>query len=771
MEEGIVSSLKNEDYAFDYETGQLVSHSQRLVFSFGDDILRVIGDLKFFESNLLNLEGSNFPSKKSQLTHQDDVKNEGYVIIYGEQHEVKDIFWMDKVNKQIKGFLLLKVGRRRLTYKNTSILEVLENIKNPYVIFDEKLQDVLVANGCLLDMVPFPYSKMTNSFQLEMFFNRREEFESVRDWLSDSEREFKLRARMLLGEDIPNWFDLEFSKIEIEGKKCVGINILPIEVIKRAEYELKKNNEILSGLVQIQNEFFINEQDEVTLKKLLEFILKMSGAELGFIGQITNRYSEYPLLKLDAVSDISKFSKESFNLFEKYRMNNFLFDHPGNFIDQCIKTQKVVIINDSALFGKIARPSGHPFLSNFLGIPICKDDKTIAMIGLANRAKGFSQNLVERLKPLISFYNVIVQAIQEKNEKENIIKQKEEKEFLFSNILEKTSDIVLILNKDMTIEYMSPSVKKILGKDSFTLIYRLVEETFQPQFKISKAHYQSLQKIETDNLDKWIDVSLDLLYNSDEEVSKISVIARDTTTRIQHEIKLREALEKEKEVNFFKSQFISLVSHEFKTPLAIIKSSIDIGKFYLKNDIDVEKSRSVILDKFLRVENEVQNLDQLVVKVLESERVDQGEFPVNLIEVNINQFLEEIVSKSRFKNHVIYNSTLSQDESINWDKILMQRVIENILDNAIKYGKNKPVLLTVMGKHKSLYVVIKDNGIGIPKSELGSIFKSFYRASNAQNTEGFGLGLVTVEKFVALNEGEILIDSVQNEGTSVTLIF
>ncbi|MCH7415012.1 GAF domain-containing sensor histidine kinase [Belliella sp. R4-6] len=612
---------------------------------------------------------------------------------------------------------------------------------------------------------------MTNDFPLEMFFNSLEEFESVKAWLSGSEREFKLRAKMLLGENSPNWFDLEFSKIEIESKKCISVNILPIELIKRAEYELKKSNEILSGLVQIQNDFFINEQDEVTLKKLLEFILKTSGAELGFIGQITSRYSEKPLLKLDAVSEISNISVESSKLFEKYRSNNFLFDHPGNFIDKCIKGKKVIIINESTLFGQINRPSGHPFLFNFLGIPIIKDDQTIAMVGLANRKNGFGQDLVQRLTPLISFYNVIVQAIQEKNEKENILKQKEEKEFLFSNILEKTSDIVLILTGDRSIEYMSPSVKKIFGKDTFSLVLKLVEDTFQPKFKVGKSHFQSLQMLKSELGDKWIDVSLDLLMNNEGEINKIFVIGRDTTTRIKHEIKLREALKKEKEVNIFKSQFISLVSHEFKTPLAIIKSSIDVGKFYLKNNVDAQKSRKITLDKFLKIENEVQNLDELVGKVLESEKLDQGQFPVNLIDVNVKQFLEEIIDKSRFRNTLIYNTNIPEDFTIKWDRVLMQRAIENILDNALKYGKNLPVFFTATCKQKTLFLVTKDHGVGIPKSEIDNVFKPFFRAYNVQNTEGFGLGLVTVEKFVLLNNGEIMISSIQNEGTLVTMVF
>ncbi|MFD2033956.1 ATP-binding protein [Belliella marina] len=771
MDAGIVSSIKNEDYIFDMDTGNLLGYSQRLVFSFGERILGLISNIEEFESNLLDLDGNKLPPKKSQLIAIDDVKHDGYLVMDEDKLQVKDIFWIDREKRQIKGYLVLGIGKRYLTYRTTSVMEVLENITNPYVIFDDKLEEVLIANGMLLQMVPFQYSKMDNGFPLEMFFNGNEEFDRVKSWLGNPEREFLLRAQVLLGEGCPNWFDMEFSKIEIDGKKCIGINILPIEEIKRAEYELKKSNEILRGLVQIQNDFFIYEQDEVTLKKLLEFILKTSGAELGFIGQVTTKYSDKPLLKLDAVSDISTLSKESFNLFEAYSRNNFLFDHPGNFIDKCINTKKVMIINDSSLFRDVKQPSGHPSLSNFMGIPICKDDNTIAMIGLANRKSGFGQDLVERLTPLFSFYTVIVQAIQEKNEKEELFKLKEEKEYLFSNILEKTSDLVIILNKDRKIEYMSPSVKKILGKDTFQLIHKLVEDTFQPQFKVGKAHYQSLQKFKTDKGDKWIDVSLDLLLDSHSQINKISIIARDTTTRIQHEIKLREALEKEKEVNVFKSQFISLVSHEFKTPLAIIKSSIDIGKFYLKNDQDAQKSKKVVFDKLLKIENETNNLDQLVVKVLESEKVDQGEFPVNLVEVEINNFLEEIVNKARFKNLVVFNSTIDFEQTIMWDKILIQRAFENVLDNAIKYGEGKPVIFTIAKNGGTLYLVIKDNGVGIPPAELNNVFKPFYRASNIQNTEGFGLGLVTVEKFVALNHGEILINSIPNEGTIVTLIF
>jgi PAS domain S-box-containing protein len=230
---------------------------------------------------------------------------------------------------------------------------------------------------------------------------------------------------------------------------------------------------------------------------------------------------------------------------------------------------------------------------------------------------------------------------------------------------------------------------------------------------------------------------------------------------------LRLALEKEKELHDMKSRFVSMTSHEFRTPLSTIFSSANIIDRYInaedhkrreKHTKKIRKSVTMligILDEFM-------NLSRLENDIVIVHR-DNPAYSLKRLSEDIVDELESILKKGQ---HICIDFE-ETDYKINLDPSLVKQVIYNILSNAIKYSfEDGQIYLKVLIKDQTLNIEISDKGIGIPKSEQRHLFTRFFRASNSTHIQGTGLGLHLVLHYLKLLNGKISFESVENEGTS-----
>jgi signal transduction histidine kinase len=232
----------------------------------------------------------------------------------------------------------------------------------------------------------------------------------------------------------------------------------------------------------------------------------------------------------------------------------------------------------------------------------------------------------------------------------------------------------------------------------------------------------------------------------------------------QVELLLQESLDKEKELNELKSHFISTTSHEFRTPLTSILSSMQLVQRYRKKWSDEQ-----LEDQFARVKSTVFNLTKLLDDILTISRADSGRIILNSAKVNLHSFCLEVIEEIKHRtneNHKFIFKYSSDVKEFLLDKKLIHFILINLLSNAFKYSPDGgKVKLLVSSNNKYIQITVSDEGIGIPSEETEYLFKPFYRAKNTGEIEGTGLGLSIVQRAVELHGGKINCVSKLGSGT------
>ncbi|WP_199120439.1 PAS domain-containing sensor histidine kinase [Pedobacter sp. ASV28] len=228
--------------------------------------------------------------------------------------------------------------------------------------------------------------------------------------------------------------------------------------------------------------------------------------------------------------------------------------------------------------------------------------------------------------------------------------------------------------------------------------------------------------------------------------------------------------EKEKELNQLKTRFVSMASHEFRTPLSSIQLSASlIDKYSSKQDVaSVEKHTS-------KIKNAINNLTTILNDFLSLEKLEAGKVEANANWFDMISFAEEIVEEMQLiskQNQLIVYEHTGTTASVCLDHNLLKNCIINLISNAIKYsGENTMIQFNSIVKEKELTIEIKDNGIGIPEMDRNNLFEPFFRAHNTGDIPGTGLGLNIVKRYVGLMNGTVSCQTEQNKGTTFTLHF
>jgi two-component system, sensor histidine kinase and response regulator len=242
-----------------------------------------------------------------------------------------------------------------------------------------------------------------------------------------------------------------------------------------------------------------------------------------------------------------------------------------------------------------------------------------------------------------------------------------------------------------------------------------------------------------------------------------------TTESKRAEEETRQALERERELSDLKERFISMVAHEYRTPLAIILSSAEMLEHY-SDRITPEKRQ----DRFREIQKQISFMIELLDDVLTISRSRRGKlyFEPRLMDVEVlcQQVLEQLQIADDGKHHFIFECD-HQAGCACVDERLLHHTFINLLSNAIRYSPvGTEIRFAVSCEADSeLIFVISDHGIGIPAADMAHLFEPFHRASNVGRIRGTGLGLSIVKANVERHGGTISIDSVENVGTTFTV--
>ena len=217
---------------------------------------------------------------------------------------------------------------------------------------------------------------------------------------------------------------------------------------------------------------------------------------------------------------------------------------------------------------------------------------------------------------------------------------------------------------------------------------------------------------------------------------------------------IREALEKERELHALKSRFVAMASHEFRTPLSTIMSSVDlIGRY-------TEEASDEKVDKHIgRIRNKVREMTAMLNEFLSLERIEQGQVQCNpstfdIVDLSI-ELIEELRQLAKLGQALDYDHTAGE-RTVLLDRQMLSNVITNLVTNAIKYSpENKPVKLSTQVEHDRLIITVRDEGMGIPEEDQQHLFERFFRGSNASTIQGTGLSLNLVKRYLEILQGTI----------------
>lgn len=255
------------------------------------------------------------------------------------------------------------------------------------------------------------------------------------------------------------------------------------------------------------------------------------------------------------------------------------------------------------------------------------------------------------------------------------------------------------------------------------------------------------------------------------ERKKLEVIKEKYTANLEETVKARTkelsvALEAEKKINELKSAFITIASHELRTPITIILSSIILIEKYTEKG-EYQKHPKLIN----RIKKASKHFTSILNDFLSLEKLERGDLRINKKNLNLPKFLLDLINDmegiSNSYQQIIH--THNGSTNIVQDQKMLHHIVSNLLSNAVKYSDSNIELYTSV-KNSKLIIGIKDYGIGIPKEDQLHLFKRFFRAKNAEHFQGTGLGLSIVERYLDLLDGTIEFTSTLGKGSTFTII-
>ncbi|WP_240337099.1 hybrid sensor histidine kinase/response regulator [Rufibacter psychrotolerans] len=305
-----------------------------------------------------------------------------------------------------------------------------------------------------------------------------------------------------------------------------------------------------------------------------------------------------------------------------------------------------------------------------------------------------------------------------------------------------------------------------LGASDFLIKGRLTPFDLERSIRYSMEHARNLLEIQQLNAG----LEQRVAARTQELAQAITQLEETNRSLFEAQQEIKKALQKEKDLNELKSRFVTIASHEFRTPLSTVLSSASlIGKYKLTEEDDKRQKH------VNRIKSAVQNLTGILNDFLSLSRIEEGKIYNVPTDFDLQAFMEEIVEEMQGYIKVgqqIHYHHQGQPATVTLDKQLLKNIALNLLSNASKYSaEGKEIHLTTLVDARQVLLQVQDQGIGIPEADQTHLFTPFFRAQNAANYEGTGLGLNIVKRYVDIMDGTLTYTSRQNEGTTFTVQF
>ncbi|MGK7389207.1 MAG: PAS domain S-box protein [Candidatus Cyclobacteriaceae bacterium M2_1C_046] len=263
--------------------------------------------------------------------------------------------------------------------------------------------------------------------------------------------------------------------------------------------------------------------------------------------------------------------------------------------------------------------------------------------------------------------------------------------------------------------------------------------------------------------------------NFDGEIIGVICYAQDITDQIEYRERLEkkveertkqleDALKKEKELAALKSRFVSMASHEFKTPISTISFAADYIERYFE-----KAPKEKIIERLHKIKEQVNNMVYLLNDVLTIGKSEEGKIKINAKEIDLSDFISKLLEDVEMCNNshkICVENDFPEDLKITTDPVLLSNICTNLLENGIKYSPEKnQIIWKAKSQGNKIVFTVQDFGVGIPLEDQDKVFEPFHRASNTQSFEGTGLGLSIVKRAAETLGGNVKLISSSSEGS------
>jgi PAS domain S-box-containing protein len=396
-----------------------------------------------------------------------------------------------------------------------------------------------------------------------------------------------------------------------------------------------------------------------------------------------------------------------------------------------------------------------------------------------------------------------------------------------TSLFENATEGIILTNGSGNIALVNPAAERLFGYRSDELVNQpievLIPERFKPNHKELRegfykhpsnrvmGHGRDLYGRTKDGTDIPLEVSLSHYKKGDElfviafivdiaarkeaennmlkqqkELEKISNEVRQLNTELeakveertlilkealqkleQSQLELSEALDKERELNEIKSRFVSMASHEFRTPLSTVLSSASLLSRYTLSEEQDKRNKHIN-----KIKESVKHLNNILEDFLSLGKLNEGRVGTSFAPFDLKEIIDDTIeeTKSILKKGQHINCSYEGVPDANTDKKLLKNILINLIGNAIKFSpEGMPIEVRSRANKAAISISVTDKGIGISEQDQEHLFSSFFRGHNAQNIQGTGLGLHIVKRYLNLLGGSIDLESELNKGTTFTI--
>lgn len=558
---------------------------------------------------------------------------------------------------------------------------------------------------------------------------------------------------------------------------------------KETEERLHSSGILLDAIRQAQSRFINSTDARSIFAFLLDTVLGITGSEYGYIGEVLKHANGKPYLKTHAISNIA-WDEETTATYERLAPTGLEFYRLDTLFGEVLTTGKEVIANDPAVDGRRGGlPPGHPALKAFLGLPFFYDGELIGSVGMANRAGGYDQKLVEFLRPFLSTCAQVTNATRLAKNRREAEEALRDSESRFRQLAENIEEVFWMTNAGKSeLLYVSPAYERVWGRTCASL-YRNPEEWIQsihPEDRarvLEAAHSrqsdgtyrEEYRVVRPNGTVRWVLDCAFPIRNEAGEVFRLVGVAQDITERHQAESALVEARDAAEAGSKAKSEFMAKMSHEIRTPL---NGVLGFAELLLESNLDDQQRESALVIResgsaLMEIINDILDFSKMEAGRLEIQHVAFHPLP---IVAGVLKLFEAAVRKKGIELRCQEFPTGSL--ALTGDPGRFRQIVTNLVGNAVKFTEQGCVEIALtpapasaggsQAESRFIKVRVTDTGIGIPVEKQGLLFHEFSQVdgSTTRKYGGTGLGLAICKRLAELMGGSIGCESGDGRGST-----